>query len=291
MKKRIHDVLVLTSLNDAGKMALKQAMILQETLGFRVFILYVLPAVSYIRQKLFARKVSENEEEALAKLTDFAHDFFKGNIPQNVILKVMSGDIVSTLIKETYHDNFHFIILKRSDSADGSPSVIGQKEIDQIISHAHCPVLSINKDTTASQIKNILIPIDITEGSQKRLLWASNLAKHTGAKIQIISALNIEMDEKQSLAYRNADSIREMLKERDIQCDVEMLKVHDQEKNRAVLKYIEDKNPDMVVIRKHHLTSAGKSGIGKFAHEIIHNSSVPVFTVSQKQQDIAIRIG
>lgn len=290
MKKGIHDVLVLTPLNDEGKTAIKQAMILQKALSFRVFLLHILPPPSFINRKFFTQKVIQTEDAALAKLNEFVSDYFDGEIPRNVILKVMSGSLTKTLIKETHFDNFHFIILKCAEPSDVVTSSVGDKELDHIIGHAHCPVLSINNETTANKIKRILIPIDIAEGSKKRLLWASNLAKKSGADIQIISALNIDMDETKSLAFKNANIIREMLIKRGIKCDVEILKVHDQEKSAAVFSYMEKNKPDMVVIRRHHLSAHAKAGIGKFAREIIHGSKVPVFTVSQSQKNIVRKL-
>ena len=290
MKHSLHDVLVLTPLSDEGEVAIRQAMNLQKRLSFRIFLLHIIPTVSLFRRLFFPRKISEIEDEALVRLTDFARNFFKGNVPENVILKVLSGDVVSTMIKETYHDNFHFIILKRTHKKKSVHCALVQNEIDKIISHSHCPVLTINKDATEETIKSILVPIDIAEGTKKRLLWVSLFAHKTHAKVHVVSALNIEMDERKSLAFRNAEKIKSMLHERKILCDVEILKVHDQARHEAVLDYIEAKKPDIVVVRKHHISSSFKAGIGDFSKEIIHGSSVPVFTVSQPQGDIASKL-
>lgn len=131
-----------------------------------------------------------------------------------------------------------------------------------------------------------MVPIDISEGTTKRLLWASMFAKKAGARIQIVSALNVNIDEHKSLALKNAEKIKAMLHERGIRCDVEILKVHGRVKHEMVLAYITEKRPDFVIIRKHAASATFTTTIGDFAQEIIHGSQIPVFTVSQSQKDI-----
>lgn len=287
MKNRLHDVLVVVPLTDEGKIVLKQAMYLQKVLSFRIFVLTVIPPLPVLKSFFSSKRVKESEDEALMKLTAFVKDFYEGEIPANVIPKVLMGSLVPTLIKQARSGDFYFMILKRSVHKKGIPNLLEQCEIDKIIGHSYCPVLSVNEDSTPENLKSILIPIDISESTDKKLLWASLFAKESKAKIQIVSALNINIDEQKSLASKNAEKIKIMLQERGIECEVEVLKVHNQVKHELVLNYIETKKPDMVIIRKHHIASYANTTIGDFAKEIIHGSAVPVFTVSQSQSDIA----
>jgi len=286
MKYKLHDVLAVVSLTEEGKVVLQQAMYLQKLLSFRIFVLYVIPPIPFSKFKFNALKVKELKDEAMLKLNNFVSDYFGGQIPENVILKVLMGNLVPTLIDQSQGEDFLFIILKRSILQPGINNLLVQKEIDKIIGHSYCPVLSINKESTPEEIKSILIPIDISEGTSKRLLWASTFAKITKAKIHIVSALNINMDEQKSLASKNAEKLKLMLQDRGIESDVEILKVHGVVKHKEVLSYIEARKPDFVIIRKHHVASYSKTNVGDFAKEIIHGSTIPVFTVSQTQKDI-----
>ena len=99
-------------------------------------------------------------------------------------------------------------------------------EINELISQSECPVLTVNKDFGAPKIKNIAIPIDITQSTKKRLLWATLLAKKYDAKITILSALNANINEAKSLVLKNARKIRHLLWAHDVKCDIKILKVH-----------------------------------------------------------------
>lgn len=287
MENKINDVLAVVPLTDEGKIVLKQAIYLQTVIPYRIFVLNIIPAVSALKHLFGSRKEKELKDEALKKLTKFLKDFYKGEIPENVIPHILMGDLVQTLVRQAQSGDFYFMILKRSLHKKGIPNLLEQNDIDKIIGHSHCPVLSINEDSTPENLKNILIPIDISESTEKKLLWASLFAQKAKAKIQIISALKINIDEQKSLASKNANAIQEMLLERGIDSEVTVLKVHEKVKHEAVLNYIETKNTDMVIIRKHQVASYENTTIGEFAKEIIHRSAVPVFIVSQRQRDIA----
>lgn len=286
MKHSLHDVLVLVPLSDEGKIVLKQAMYLQKLFPFRIFALNVIPDIPFYKGIFRSGKIKSKKEEALKKLTEFVKEFYRGLIPSNVIVKVVLGDLVPTLMNQARSGDFYFMILKHCAYQKGIPNLLDQSDIDKIIGHSYCPVLSINNDATPENLNNILIPIDISENTNKKLLWASLFAKESKAKIQIVSALNINIDEQKSLASKNAEKIKSMLQSRGIECEVDVLKVHNQVKQEVVLQYIEAKQPDLVIIRKHHIASYSNTTIGDFAKEIIHGSTVPVFTVSQSQSDI-----
>lgn len=290
MKYRSNDVLVVVPLTDEGKIVLKQAMYLQKIISFRIFILNVIPPISFLNRHFNSQKVAELKKEALKKLTAFVKDFFGGEIPEKIILKVSMGNLVPTLIKHTQSDDFLFVVLKRSMHQKGISNLLDQNEMDKIIAHSQCPVLSVNEESTQGELKTILVPIDISESTKKRLLWASMFAKKANAKIMIVSALNANIDVQKSLAFKNAERIQSMLSERGIQSDLEILKVGGQLIHEMVLSFIAEKKPDLIIIRKHHIVSFFSNTIGDFAKEIIHGSNIPVFTVSQRQRDIANKL-
>ncbi len=290
MKYRSNDVLVVVPLTDEGKIVLKQAMYLQKIISFRIFILNVIPPISFLNRHFNSQKVAELKKEALKKLTAFVKDFFGGEIPEKIILKVSMGNLVPTLIKHTQSDDFLFVVLKRSMHQKGISNLLDQNEMDKIIAHSQCPVLSVNEESTQGELKTILVPIDISESTKKRLLWASMFAKKANAKIMIVSALNANIDVQKSLALKNAERIQSMLSERGIQSDLEILKVGGQLIHEMVLSFIAEKKPDLIIIRKHHIVSFFSNTIGDFAKEIIHGSNIPVFTVSQRQRDIANKL-
>lgn len=223
------------------------------------------------------KKTKDRQKEEINELHFFVKNAIKKEIPNNIILRVKLGNIVSTLIKESKKGGYEFIVVDKSKGKYNGG--LSQSEINNFISKSHCPVLTTNKDFPVDKINTILIPIDISQSTKKRLYWATLFAKKFNAKIQIVSVLNINIDKTKSLAFKNAEKIKKMLLERGIECDVKIIKAHNQENYQVLLDYIEKKNPELVIIRTHQEYKFSGKQIGRFVSEIIHGCHTPVFTV------------
>lgn len=286
MRIKLHDVLAVVPLNDEGKIVLKQALNLQRVLSFRLFAVNVIQPVSLANQIFGTVSRKELHEKALQNLTYYIRDFLGGEIPVNVIPKIVEGKLVPTLISQARSGNYLFLILKRSRQKAGISNLLVQGELDKIIGHAWCPVMTVKENPSPEVMKEILVPVDISEDTRKKLLWASLFAKAAKAKIRIVSALKKDIDLNKSLVMKKSEMIRTMLSERGIACEVDILKTFNQIKYQMVLEHIERAKPDLVIIRKHHVASFSGKTIGDFARKIIHGADVPVFTVSQRQSEI-----
>ncbi len=274
MDYKLNSILALVPPNKEGELVLKQALFFQQTLRMRLFVLNVLKSPSVFSPKSKVQK--ENElNEARENLVDFMKNFLHEELPNHLIPRVKMGDMVPTLIKESKVGGYEFIVVEKSESSyEGD---LTKSDIDKIVSKSHCPILTVNK----KQIKNIVVPINISQCTKKRLLWARLFAKSFGAKIQIVSVLNADIIETRSLALRNAEKIKQILVKCEIPCEVKILKASDQDHEQAVLDFIQHEKPDMVIIRTHEETTFTGRKIGKFVSEIINKSEIPVLSVGK----------
>lgn len=256
---------------------LQQVMFFHESLQMRVFILNLIQPFSVISRKFRSKKVEKRISEAREQMINFIETSIQKNVPDEVIVRILAGEAISTLIKESKKGGYEFIVVDKSK--EKYPGSLSKSDVDKIISRSQCPVLTINKNFPVTDIKNIVIPIDIAQTTKKRLWWTTFFAKRYNAKVHIVSALNIDIPETQSLAHRNADKIRSMLNERGVPCEIKILKVHQQERHKVILNYIEEENPELVIIRTHQESIYSDARISKFVSDIVHGCKMPVFTV------------
>ena len=215
--------------------------------------------------------------EALNELKKFVENFVGGKIPGYIALRVKSGKLFRILFMQSKNGGYEFMVVEKSDSPGG----LNRYEIDRLISSSVCPVMSINKDHYYDSVKKIIIPVDISRTTSKKLLWATYFAKKFNAKIEIVSALNVNISTRNSLAWKNAEKLKYMLIQRGIECEVTVLKTQSREKHKIIIDHIEKENPGLVIIRTHERSSLTGSQIGKFVSEIIHECKMPVFTVNR----------
>ena len=167
MENRSNNILAFIPQNKEGELVLKEALYFQQILGMQIIVLNVIKAPSFFSRKFRTKEIERLEYEEKQKLSNFVKNVIKREIPKDITIKVKTGEIVSTLIKESEKRKYEFIIVDKSKS-----SFRGQlhwNKIDKFVSQSHCPVLAINRDFPVRDIKKIIIPIDISQSTNKRL--------------------------------------------------------------------------------------------------------------------------
>ncbi len=283
MKYRSNSILAHIPQNRNGELILKQALFYQKKLGMRIFLMDIIKTGTFFSLNLNSKKNKIRHQEALNKFTEFVKNHLQSDIPNNIILRISWGKVVNTLITESERGGHEFVLLDKSERQNSEG--LTKTEVDRYVSKSYCPVLTIHKDYPLTKINKIVIPIDISQQTKKRLYWATFFAKKLGAIIIIVSALNVDIKETKSLAFKKAENLKEMLELRGVECKIKILKVHGQKRHIAVLKYIEQEKPEMVIIRTHNESHFTGKKIGKFVSEIVHGCKMPVFTVGGISQN------
>lgn len=288
MKYRSNSILAHIPQNQHGKHILHQALFFQEALGMRIFVMDFIKNKSLFSINPKSKRNQIRHQGAINKFTDFVKKQVQSEIPNNIILRIAWGNHINTLITESEQGGYEFLLLDKNKSQD--PTAFSKTELDKCISKSFCPILTVNRDHPIEKINKIVIPIDISQRTKKRLYWATFFAKKLNARVQIVSALNINIDETKSLAYKKAENLKEMLRNRGVQCDVKILKVHKQQHHTAVLEYIDAEKPELVIIRTHQEYRFTGKKINKFVSEIVHGCEMPVFTVGGITQDYDLNL-
>ena len=277
MNYRSNSILTHIPQNRDGESILKQALFFTNALNMRIFLLDVIKTGPAIFHNPKSKRNKIRHQKALEKFTDFVKNSLGTDIPDNIILRIGWGKIINTLIAESERGGYDFVMIDKSKHANNEH--LSPADVSRYVSKSYCPVLSVNKEYPINEIKSIGVPIDISQHTKKRLYWVTFFAKRLKAKIHIVSALHIDIEERKSLAYKNAEKIRKMLEQRGVECEVKILKVHDRERHTAILNYIEEVNAGMVMIRTHQESRFTGKKIGKFVSAIVHGCNKPVFTV------------
>ena len=274
---RSNNILALIPPNSNGEKILNQAVFFQQTLEMRIFIMNIIEEANFLKRILFSGKAKQDKINALRDQYKFVEECTGGKIPENLIIRVKSGKKLPILVSQSKKGGYEFMILDRSEAEDG----LNRYEIDKIISRSFCPVMTINKDYPVTSIKKIIIPVDISQTTKKKLLWATYFAKKYNAKIEIVSALNIKLSQGRSLVWKNAEHLKYLLSERKVDCDVKILKTQSHERDKLILDHIQSEKPGLVIIRTHQESNMSGTRIGKFVSEIVHGCKMPVFTVNR----------
>jgi nucleotide-binding universal stress UspA family protein len=277
MRYRSNHILAVIPPGEDGLSVLKHAMFFQETLGMQVFLYRIVEKQSFFDKIFHAKKVKIQRSQSLQEIKDFAAIHIPEHRLKNFTYRVRNGKKLPILLNASKKGGYEFIITEK----DGKSDPFDPEDLDRFISLTNSPVMAISNKHEIKQIKHIVIPVDVMQTTQKKLLWATYFARKYNAKITIVSALSLNINLKQSVAWRNAEKMKHLLTQRGIKCEVDIIKDTKREKHEVILDFINKAKADLVIIRTHQETAGQFTQIGSFVSNLVHQCAVPVFMVNR----------
>ena len=271
MRYRTNNILTLVPPTKEGENILNQALFFRQKLEMRLFLYHIIKKPALYKKLILPKQTVTQKNEALNSLKKFVSNIAPADDLEHLTYRIKMGSTLPVLLKQSKNGGYEFLMVDKSTAGSGMQT----EEFDRLISLSNSPVMALNNSYQLNEIKKIVIPVDISQSTQKKLLWATYFAKKFNAKINIVSALGLNIETKQSLAWRNAEKLKHMLTQRGIECDIEILKSTEQDKQSMILGYIEKENPGLVSIRTHQESKLSGIQIGRFVSEIIHGCSMP----------------
>jgi nucleotide-binding universal stress UspA family protein len=220
-----------------------------------------------------SREILEN---AVAdRFEEVSKKFNKSGIKfDGVILKGKPSDKIREFAKKKKAD----LIALGKHGHGFFESMLAGSETIKILKGSHIPVLAIKDESKkrSAQLKNILVPIDLTECSDTAVSYALLLAQITGASIRVIyvlrldmyaqdlpaSALQMVIDEaKKDLVQRVAKTKKAYERKKNSSKDIKLTTevIHGMSEAVTITNYAQKHNIDLIAIHTH-----GRSGITKF---------------------------
>jgi nucleotide-binding universal stress UspA family protein len=204
--------------------------------------------------------------------------------------EVVIGNLIPSILKVSARRKSDLVIIKKARRSIGKASIFRKENADMLISDSKCPVMTIIKDPIIKGINRILVPVDVTKNSDKKVAWAISLAKKFGASIHIVSVQHLEIKSVHSLSYNKGRRIEEEIRKHGIDVELVILKAEQRTAHEVVLGYAKKIKPDLLVIMTHQETNLFDNYLGAFAREIVHKSSVPVISVVPRKDSLILNL-
>lgn len=153
----------------------------------------------------------------------------------------------------------------------------------KIISATHQPVMTVRSIKAPSEIKKIVMPIDLTLDSRQKVPFTAELAQLFDAEIHIITVSSSKSKRIIDRLNAYAAQVENYVKARKIKCKVKSLvgeNIVD-----LITVYADSVDANMISIMKEQLKNL--SFLGSITHQIVTRSKVPVLSISAKEIHIA----
>jgi nucleotide-binding universal stress UspA family protein len=160
---------------------------------------------------------------------------------------VREGSIFEDIGKIARSENAQLIIMG-THGATGMQKLFGSNAM-KVVTIADVPFLIVQKDTPLHEIKDIIVPIDLTKESLQIVNIAGDMAGIYGAEVHVVGEK--QNDELLSQQMKNRILIvKNQYDDRSIPCSIELMEKSGSF-SKKIMNYSKQKNIDLIAIAYH----------------------------------------
>lgn len=276
MEVTLSHLLVPIDYSDKSVFGLKYAVKLNKTLNGKITFVNVIKGVDPIWSDFFT---DVERDILLKKLQDHMRNFVhkSADIDDSQFdCLIAKGKLCDTIMQTAKSLNASAIIMGTSHADNIKKLIIGTNAL-RVVSEAQCPVITIKCEPKDSDIKRIILPLDISKETREKVVDAVDIAKKLNAEIMVVSAYTFNDELLYKKLRQQQDQVVNYITERGIKCTGNLFKTDDQVD--GVLDFIDSNNGDMVIITTHQQLEIVTSFLGSFAKSIVSKAKVPVMSI------------
>jgi nucleotide-binding universal stress UspA family protein len=277
MSVRKNKIVVPLDFHEQSMIALEQTRSIARFMNAEIIILYIIEStdiISAMFRKDQDKKIYEEVKKKLEELAASSSEKF--NIPVSV--RIEKGKVYEQILRVSEEVNARFIIMGKNDADDGFTRFIGSNT-SHVISNSSCPVITIKGKEHNLGVKNIVLPLDLTKQTREKVFNAISFGLHYKSAIWMISVLTGGISLMRSRIYAKMKRAKSMIEENGVPCNIKLFKKSSLPDYEVIIKYALDIDADLIMIMTHQESNWSEHYIGKFAHEIINRSDIPVMTM------------
>jgi nucleotide-binding universal stress UspA family protein len=278
MENILRDILVPVDFRDPSIKALTFARNLALRTGGKIHLLHVLEVGG-----LFADLFLSVDE--VVKITDQAKNKLR-QVADEVLLN-HNIEVATMIERGRPHQKIldvardiqpRFIILGENHQGDTSEQVLGST-VEQVTLNSPVAVITTKGDY-ADMGSLMLVPLDLTQKTAKKITNAIHFAKQFNLEICLVSALIGGISTRESRIYKKLRNARKTIEDNGVRCTMKLFPRSETPPYHRVLEYSSRINASIIMVMTHQEGFTYDNYIGAFAHHIINESKIPVMSLT-----------
>lgn len=275
------DIVVPINFSEDTDNSLEEAVFLAKKLKSKIHLINVIEITDWWNTIVISKdvkdKLSKLSEEKLQNIASKYQDV-------DFEFSVLFGRIHKQILNYSQSVNAGLIVLCDKHRKDKENKILGSN-VTHIITESEIPIITI-KDKIDTDIKNIIVPIDLSDDTDTQIKSAIAFNQDCNATLHFVSVLFQSYRNKNRRIRSKAKLIEKKLKELNIKFTMNLIKKKRAYAYKDILELSENYNSDLIIIMTHKERYNFDNYIGAFAHHIINFSKVPVMSITSKAASI-----
>lgn len=286
-KFAIKNILIPYDFSETASLALEHAIFMAKLCKAQISLLHVIETYSFTSaiSHAFSKSQSEFEnkieESTKVKLQEIADEIHRKSAIQ-VKLTTEVGSIYKQIVKVA-HDIHANIIIMGTHGASGFQEFLIGSNAFRVVTSSPCPVITVQSHAKKIGFKDIVLPIDDSNVSRQKVVFAAELARHYSSTVHIAGLRASKSDDFLRKFDIKVRQVEEYCHEHNINCTKKMFDGDDIAK--MSLEYAEEINADLIIIMTEQEANPGFFNMGSAAQSLVNHSKVPVMSIRPMATD------
>jgi nucleotide-binding universal stress UspA family protein len=268
MYHSIETILIPIDFSDQSMIAIEQSYNIAKCFNARITLLHVITSRLKIDES--SDIVTDQLDDITDKLNKISNNITEeSGIPCSFTIE--KGRVVPAIIDVAKNISARFIIIGSQKLSIGAITM-------RIIKEAPCPVISIKGKFHRKGCKRIILPLDLTKTTTRKVRMTSELANFFNANVNVVSANSPSKDLKLTKLSMKIEQVRDYFVSNNVACTTKLLDVGTKIEHISnnLLDYSDDMEGDLIVIMIQQENQFKEKIIGSLARKIILGSNIPV---------------
>ncbi len=190
--------------------------------------------------------------------------------------KIREGKVYSEICNQAKYDDAYLLVMGTHGISGFEEKILGSNAY-KVVVNSPCPIITIRKAYSPVEPKRIVLPLDVTKDTRKKIPFVSEYAKFFNAEIYVLGVAETNSVTVKRKLMLYCDQTEKYITSKELKVKKTIITGNDM--TSTILNYAKDSKANMIAImteRPNPFTII----MGLTAHNIVNESSVPVMSFS-----------
>lgn len=190
--------------------------------------------------------------------------------------KIRTGSVYREIVNQAKYGDAYMVLMGAYGASGFEEFFIGSNAV-KVVTHATCPVVTVQKEFTKGQLKTIVMPIDASTDTRKKIPFVKEIASRCNAKVHVLGVHETSDTSVIGKIEHYMRQAEDYFKEGNIDY-VKSLRKGDNN-TYSSLDYAREVDADLIAIMTEQAESSINMFFGSYAQQMINHSEIPILSI------------
>ncbi|HBF87889.1 MAG TPA: hypothetical protein DDX39_04525 [Bacteroidales bacterium] len=201
---------------------------------------------------------------------------YKDRVKGRFDYKVRDGKVYQEIINQAKYDDAYMIVMGTHGLSGFEEFWIGSNAY-KVVSNAPCPVITIRNGFLRTGLSKIILPIDMSSESRKKVPVVADLALMFDAEIHTIAVRETNAQDIVDKLELYTTQVCEYFTNKKVRCHTESL--YGDNITNITIEYAKGVDADLIAIMTEQDEDMYNLWLGAYAQQMVNHSPIPVLSV------------